>query len=346
MSPAPGGPPPASFGRPVTVLVLTPFFRPQAERVAAAWPQVRWLLPPQGEPPAEGWWRELGEALASVEVVVAGGNSRLAPLLPHLPRLAWVHAASAGVDRLVEPLREAARAGRRILLTNASGTNAVPIAEHVILLILALARRLPEYVRQQQERLWRPHGARELQGSTLVVAGYGAIGREVARRAHGLGMRVLGLRRRAAPGGEGDGWAERIAGPEAARAFFAEADYLLLALPRTPETEHYLDAEKIGWLPQRAVVVNVGRGALVDEAALLEALRAGRIAGAALDVFEREPLPAESPLWAEPRLLITPHVAWASPETPRRGAELFADNLRRYLAGEPLRNPVELEAAY
>ncbi|MBX5465779.1 MAG: D-2-hydroxyacid dehydrogenase [Clostridia bacterium] len=281
-----------------------------------------------------------------MEVVVAGGGSRLGPLLPLLPRLRWVHAASAGVDRLVEPLREAARGGRRILLTNASGTNAVPIAEHVLLLMLALARRLPEYVRQQQERLWRPHGARELQGATLVVAGYGAIGREVARRAGALGMRVLALRRHAPPEGEADAWAERVAGPEAARAFFAEADFLLLALPRTPETEGYLDAEKIGWLPERAVVINVGRGALVDEAALLEALRARRIAGAALDVFRQEPLPADSLLWAEPRLLITPHVAWASPETPRRGAELFADNLRRYLSGEPLRNRVELETAY
>ncbi|MDI3317146.1 MAG: D-2-hydroxyacid dehydrogenase [Bacillota bacterium] len=327
------------------VLVLAPFFRRQAELWQPGWPPVRWLLPPSERPP-EGWWRALGAELAAVEVVVAGGHIRLEPLLPLLPRLAWVHAASAGVDRLVEPLREAARAGRRILLTNASGTNAVPIAEHVILAVLALARGLPEYVRQQEARLWRPHEAREVQGATLVIAGYGSIGREVARRARGLGMRVLGLRRRPGPVETGDGWADEVGGPESARAFFAQADYLLLSLPRTPETEHYLDAEKIGWLPQRAVVINVGRGALVDEAALVEALRSGRIAGAALDVFEREPLPPESPLWGDPRVLVTPHVAWSSPETPRRGAELFAANLRRYLAGQPLCNLVELEAGY
>ena len=318
------------------MLIVARWFKPQIERIRLQWPDVDFIAAPDETEtktcsPAE--W-------SGVEVAVVGGSTDLEPLLPYLPRLRWVHAASVGVDRVAPVVRRQPQ----IVLTNARGSNATPIAEHVLMSILAQARSLPEVLDDQRRQLWRQHSAREVTGATLVLAGYGTIGRETARRARGLGMNVIAVRRHAAGNVEEDG--VRIVGPDAVESILPAADYLALMLPHTPETYHWLDERKLALLPPRCVVINVGRGSLVDEEALLAALRAGRLSGACLDVFEKEPLPEGHPFWATPGVMVTPHMAYASPRTVERGASIFSENLRRFLSGEPLLNRVDTERGY
>jgi phosphoglycerate dehydrogenase-like enzyme len=261
-------------------------------------------------------------------------------------KLKWIHATAAGVDQL---LRDDIRRSP-VIVTNASGVMTVPMAEHTLGLILALARRLPSAVRQQQQQHWaqqeiwdeEPRPA-EVNGCTLTIVGYGAIGREVARRARACGMRIVGVKRHPARGTE---QADRVVGVEQLDSALAEADYVVLATPVTPETRHLFDARRFDCMKKTAYLINVGRGVLVDTAALIAALREKKIAGAAIDVAEGEPLPPESPLWRAPNLLITPHVAAVSERLWERHAGLLFDNLERYFSGRELRNVVDKEKGY
>jgi D-2-hydroxyacid dehydrogenase (NADP+) len=245
--------------------------------------------------------------------------------------LEWLHSASAGVDhevfhRFLE---------RGVRLTTSSGAHAVPIAQTVLLYLLALSRDLPGWLAAQRARRWEPRAIHDLQGDRLAVVGLGPIGLEIARLAGALHMDVVGLRRH--PRGDEPCptlTLDRL--PEVLES----VDWLVLALPLTLETRHLLDAEAIALLPPRARVINIGRGALIDEAALVDALRAGRLAGAGLDVFEVEPLPSESSLWDLPHVILTPHSSGTNPGNDERAAAIFLDNLRRFRAGEPLRNEV------
>jgi D-2-hydroxyacid dehydrogenase (NADP+) len=247
------------------------------------------------------------------------------------PRLSWLHTFSAGVDH---PWFQALRK-QGIRLTTSSGAHAAPIAHTVMLYLLALTRGLPAWLDAQRRSAWERHPLRDLQGLVMGVVGLGPIGLEVARLGAALRMRVVGVRRR--PRGDEPCETWPLARLD---ELIAKADALVLALPLTDETHHLLDARRIALIKPSALLVNVGRGALVDEPALAVALASGRLGGAGLDVFEVEPLPQGSPLWSLPNVIVTPHNSGDTPGNLDRATEIFLDNLARFGRGEPLRNEV------
>ena len=281
----------------------------------------------------------LGDAVALI-----GGGAVSAEMLAAAPRLRWIQATSAGVEEFLIPdLHE-----RSITLTNFSGINAPPIADHVLAMLLAFARGLKPLLARQNEHAWPEEedapATFEPAGQTIGIVGLGAIGEGVAARAHGLGMRVLGLQRH--PPDEPPPGVERVLASEELPDLLAQSDHVVLCLPLTDATEHLIGREELRQMRRSAYLYNVGRGGLIDQEALIAALRAGTIAGAGLDVVEPEPLPPDSPLWDLPNVIITGHTAGASPQNWERGIELLADNVRRFLAGEPLHNEVDTRAGY
>ncbi len=261
-------------------------------------------------------------------------------------RLRWIQLTAAGVGSLLFPELVASP----VIVTNARGLHAVSMAEHALGMMLALARKLHLARDAQGRHHWSqedqwgeapPIG--QLAGGTLGLVGMGAVGRALAERARALGMRVLAVRRRPAADPSP---AEVQWGPERLGELLRRSDWLVLAAPLTGETHGLIGRAELAQMPPHAVLVNLGRGALVDEAALGEALAAGRIAGAALDVFLEEPLPETSPLWAMPQVIVTPHVSGLGPRFWERTCALFALNLRHWLAGEPLENVVDKRAGY
>jgi phosphoglycerate dehydrogenase-like enzyme len=261
-------------------------------------------------------------------------------------RLRWIQLTAAGVgSQLFPELVESP-----VVVTNARGIHAVSMAEHALGVMLAFARKLHIARDAQVHRAWAqeaqwtgPPPFGQLAGGTLGLVGFGAVGRAVAERARALGMRVLAVRRHPA---EHPAPADAQWGPERLPELLDRADWLVLAAPLTPATRGVIGRDQIARLRPHAILVNLGRGALVDERALVEALTAGRIAGAALDVFEEEPLSRDSPLWGMPQVIVTPHVSGFGPRFWERTCELFARNLRRWLAGEPLDNVVDKRAGY
>lgn len=270
---------------------------------------------------------------AEAVVVWLNPAERLAALPAELPRVRWVQGLMAGTDAV-----EAAGFGPDVVITAGLGLHDLPVAEHTLALVLAAARRLDEAVLAQQESRWlRSHGGNQtrdrqgfttLSGARVLVWGFGGIGRTLAGYLAMLGAEVTGVARSA---GERDGY--RVVTPDDLPRELPRTDVLIDILPGTADTDGVVGAEVFAALPRHAWFVNVGRGATVDEAALVDALRAGEIAGAALDVFRTEPLPADSPLWHTPSTIITAHAAGGRPQQP--GARI-AENLRRFLAGEPL----------
>ncbi|MEJ2292994.1 MAG: D-2-hydroxyacid dehydrogenase [Deinococcales bacterium] len=264
-------------------------------------------------------------------------------LLTAMPNLKWYQQWAAGADWL---RRHPELAEADFTLTSAVGIHAVQIGEHVFATLLALARELPAAVLAQRERRWRGFDrARpfELFDKDLLVLGVGAIGGRVAELGKAFGMRVTGLRRNPSKAAEG---VDRMVGLDALDEVLPEADVVVLTVPLTDETRDLLSAERIGRMKPGAVLVNIGRGGTVDEQALAAALADGRLRGAALDVFETEPLPPGSPLWGLPNLLITSHYAGATPRYGERAMALALDNLQRYVAGEPLKNVVDKKLGY
>jgi phosphoglycerate dehydrogenase-like enzyme len=230
--------------------------------------------------------------------------------------------------------------------TTASGVHARPLAEFCAMAMLMFSRNLWQMQRLQAERRWERFGATDLAGRTLGVIGLGRIGAEVARLGKALGMSVLGVKRSAAGADAAALGCDELVGPDGLAGVLARSEFLVIVTPHTAETERMLGAAEIALLPRGAVLINIGRGSVLDEAALVAALQDGRLGGAALDVFEAEPLPPESPLWAMPNVLVSPHSASTSDRENARITELFCDNLRRYLAGEPLRNVLNLATLY
>lgn len=261
-------------------------------------------------------------------------------------RLKWIHCLAAGVNQL---MRDDIRRSE-VVITNSRHVHAVTMAEHTLGLILALARRLPSAVRYQQQKHWAQQEVwdeqprpMEINGRTLVIVGYGAIGQELAQRARACGMRIVGVKRVPSRGAE---HADSVVGTDQLEAALTEADFVVLTPPLTPDTEHFFTARQFAAMKKTAYFINVGRGALVDEKALAAALQQGTIGGAAIDVAEAEPLPADSPLWEAPNLFITPHLAGVSERLWHRHAALLLDNLDRYFAGRELLNVVDKERGY
>ena len=253
-------------------------------------------------------------------------------------RLRWVHALGAGVENLCQDVT-----GTEIRVTN-SHVHGDTIADHVFAFILAHTRRLREALDHQAARRWVHDEVRgtPLAGRIIGILGLGTIGSSVARRAVAFGMRVVGTKRRPAP----IPGVERVVPPAEIDAVLREASVLAMTLPLTPATKAIIGARELALLPEGAFLVNIGRGGQIDEAALLAALRSGRLGGAGLDVFADEPLPADSPLWGAPRLMITPHVAGDFPGYMDRMIPVFCDNLKRYLAGQPLQHLVDPALGY
>ncbi len=257
------------------------------------------------------------------------------------PKLRWIHSASAGVDRI----STAAVRERGLVVTNARGVFSRPIAEYVVMMSLAIARRLPQLLELQRERTWQPLRGRELAELTIGIVGYGSIGEEVARLLAPFGCRILATRRHPERG-SGDASNVELLGLDDLHEVLRTSDIVVIAAPLTDDTAGMIGAEQLAEMREDGWLINIARGRLIDELALRRALESGWIGGAVLDVFAEEPLPAESPLYETPNLIITPHTSWASDRVIERSVELFIDNLRRDRAGEPLRNVVDLEAGY
>ena len=261
-------------------------------------------------------------------------------------KLKWIHSTAAGVGQLMYP--ELRQSG--ITVTNASGIHTIAMAEHVLGFLVALARRFPDALRHQWQRRWaqqeiwdaqlRP---RELRGQVLLIVGFGAIGHELAKRVRPLGMQIWAVTR----SGQGDtALADRILPASRLDEVLHEADYVVLAAPETPETHHLIGQKQLQQMKPTAFLINVARGSLIDEAALIETLERRAIAGAALDVAQQEPLPPESPLWSLDNVLITPHISAVSEYLWNRQTELLLDNLERWFSGRELRNQVDLKRGY
>jgi phosphoglycerate dehydrogenase-like enzyme len=291
-----------------------------------------------------------------VEVLLRGWLSADAfdRFLARSPRLTWVHSASAGVERALTPTA----LERGIVITNARGVFSRPIAEYVLMMILAVSRRLPQLLELQRERTWQPLEGAELRDVTVGIVGLGSIGRAVGALATAFGCRVVASRRRsdapAAVGAAvdaedaplGEMMLDRVLGPEGLPELLGESDFVVLAAPLTPETEGMIDSDALAAMKPGAWLINVARGRLVDERALLRALREGHIGGAVLDTFAEEPLAPSSPFYDLPNVIVTPHTSWSSGRVLERSVGLFADNLRRFAAGEPLLNVVDPTAGY
>jgi phosphoglycerate dehydrogenase-like enzyme len=252
------------------------------------------------------------------------------------PALKWVHFVSTGIDQhpFLAALRE-----RKVRLTTSAGSNGEPVGHTAFCGLLMLARGFPRWIAAQRERRWDPARGKEvprdLRGQTVIVVGLGTIGATVARLCQALEMKVIGLRR--SPKRDGDPVDEMHA-LDRLPALLPKADWLVLACPYTPETHQLVNAKTLALMPKHAHLINVARGAVCDEKALIAALQSKQIAGAYLDVFEKEPLPADSPLWDIPNVIVSPHNASASAGNDERAAKIFCDNLGLHAAGKPLLN--------
>lgn len=278
----------------------------------------------------------LRAALPEVEVLFCGFPPRggWAPGT----RLRLVQLMGAGADVLLpaEGLREEA------LVAGLRGVMAPEVSEHAIGLLLSLVRGLPVHAERQAERAWRPFASASLDGTTLLVVGLGAIGARVARLGDALGMHVIGVRRRARPCAH----VAQVYEADALHEALAQAHHVIVTLPLTEQTRGLFDADALAACRPGAQLVHVGRGGVIDEAALLEALRAGQIGGAALDVFATEPLPEDSALWHAPNLLVTPHVAGLGLRYLERAVDVLLDNVARLERGEPLEGLVDRTLGY
>lgn len=278
----------------------------------------------------------LAQALARVEVVFAWDfrSDHLRSAWPAAPTVRWIHAASAGVDTLLFP--EVVEAD--VIVTNTRGVFERPIAEYALALMLLFAKDLHGTLAHQREGRWLYREAETLAGRRLLIAGVGAVGREVARLAAAAGMEVTGVGRRARGSDPDFGVVHAV---DELDDLLGTADYLVLTLPLTDATRGLIDADRLARLPPGARLINVGRGAVVDEAALLDALRSGHVAAAGLDVFADEPLPGDHPFWTMPQVVVSPHMAGDVAGWRERAVDGFVENLRRWRDGLPLLHVVD-----
>lgn len=285
---------------------------------------------------------DMEKAAASIngaEVLISWW-SNFKPEFLESPSLRWVHALSAGVDGFLHPpVMEG-----KIILTNSSGIHGIPMAEHTFAMMLSFSRGLHTFGGYQQEKHWnREVRLGELRGKTLGVVGLGSIGQEIARLGAAFGMRVLGVKKN--PGSPPEG-VNRVVSLEGMDMVLKESDYIVLTVPLTPSTHGLIGIKQLEMMKTSAILINMARGEVVDEAALTSALASGQIAGAGLDVFEEEPLSQDSPLWDLKNCIITPHVAALSPQYMARATDLFCRNLDAYIKGESLPTRVDVSRGY
>jgi phosphoglycerate dehydrogenase-like enzyme len=332
----------------IHVIVAMDFSDALMDRIRAVSPRLK-VERHMPNVPERAW----GEA----EILYTGS---IFPTPAQAPRLRWIQLHSAGVDHAVkEPIVQA----EDVEITTASGIHATQMSEYCIAMMLAFEYQIPRMLALKPKAEWPENRAKifapfALRGQTLGIIGYGVIGRELARLADAFGMRVLASKRDAMrpelddayyEKGTGDPKGEipaRIYPPQALASMVKECDYVAVTLPTTAATYHLVNAEVLRAMKKTAVIINVGRGSVIDEAALISALAAERIRGAALDVFETEPLPSSSPLWNLDNVIISPHVSGNSVRYHEKAADLFVENLERYLSHRPLLNVLKREHGY
>ncbi|MSO94131.1 MAG: D-2-hydroxyacid dehydrogenase [Rhodospirillales bacterium] len=259
-------------------------------------------------------------------------------ILPRARRLRWIQCTNAGIDFLV-PARNRLK---HVAVTNAGGIHGPVMADYVMAALVMLQWDFPRNFREQQARIWKAREFDPLAEKTIGIVGLGAIGRAIAERAKSAGMTVLGTKRRAGSVKAVD----RVFRPNQMRNMLALSDFVVLVVPSTPETKALIGKGELAAMKRTAFLINVARGSIVDERALAMALKAKTIAGACLDVFEQEPLPAESPLWGLDNVIVTPHISGNPSRYAARVVDIFADNMKRWRTGRPFRNLVDLKRGY
>jgi len=303
-------------------------------------PQLKML---QGIPHTVGKTaKELREAAREAEVILhwAGIREELRALFLEAPRVRWVHSRAAGLDNVLFPeLVESA-----VPLTNGTGVFSQSLGEFALAMVLYFAKDFPRTLRNQRARRWEEFDVDEIAGQTVGIVGYGDIGRACARRMHAMGMKVLALKRHAPE--KPDPLIEEFFRPEHLHAMLGRCDYVVVAAPLTPETKHMMSDAQFGAMKRSAVVINVGRGPVVDEAALVRALEAGTIRGAGLDVFEHEPLAETSPLWGMENVFVSPHSADHTRDWLDQAMRFFLKQYERFTRGEALENVVDKRLGY
>lgn len=285
-------------------------------------------------PEQEAEWRGL---LARAHVLFDFDRSHARDLPTVAPQVDWIQATSAGIGEYVSQMGYAT-SWPRTVLTTASGVHAQPLAEFCFMVMFAFHKQLLRTMQDQRRKHWERFAGVDLRDQVLVIVGVGRVGTEVARMGQAFGMRVIGVKRTPSGASPQDLHLDVLYGPGDLQRALAEAQNLVLIAPHTAETEGMIGAAEIALLPAGAVFINIGRGALVDEPALVAALQSGHLLGAGLDVFREEPLPSSSPLWEMDNVIVSPHSASTSARENARIADLFCANLRRYLDGRPLLN--------
>lgn len=282
--------------------------------------------------------QEAAPHLGTTDILIAWGSQNLDEFLPHAPRLKWVHALSAGVDGMLTP----ALVDADVILTNSRGIHGIPMAEHVLATILAFTRGVTVAYEQQQQRVWKTLPLEEIYEKSIAIVGLGSIGREIAKRAKCLGMKVLANKRTITK----ELFVDKLYASEQLPELLAAADFVVVTLPLTPQTRELFTLDVFRLMKRSAYFINVARGAIVREADLVEALKTDVIRGAALDVFQQEPLPADSPLWSAPHLLLTPHIAAKSPYYLDRSLKLFQENFGKLQSGTEMLNVIDKKKGY
>ena len=325
----------------LTICVWHPFdqWRPKAgmaDAIRQRWPQLRVVHLPD--------YSGLPQELPDTDIFV--GYSLRPQQLIEARKLKWIHSTASGVAQLMYPeLRDSG-----IEVTNPRGIFAIPMAEHAMGLLLALARNFPECVRHQdhahwgQQEIWdQPQHLTELNGRLLLIVGFGSIGQELAQRAKAFGMSVWAVNR---SGREESGLAEKVVPVSRLAEVLPHADFVVVAAPETAETKHLIGTAELSRMKAGARLINLARGSLIDEGALIHALQQNQLGGAALDVTSTEPLPPESSLWRAPRLFLTPHTSAVSDRLWTRQTEVLLKLLEKWFAGEPLFNRVDFSTGY
>jgi phosphoglycerate dehydrogenase-like enzyme len=290
----------------------------------------------------EAAWRAL---LARADVLFDFDYANGSDLARLAPRVRWIQATSSGIGQYVARMGYSTSMPGTVF-TTARGVHAQPLAEFCVMAMLAFRKKLFPTLQAQQNRHWERFASTDLYGRTIVIVGMGRVGTEIARLARAFGMRVVGVKRSTAGVTPADLHLDELYSPTELHIALPKAEHLVLIAPHTMETGGMIGASEFALLPVGAVFINISRGALVDEAALIEALRSDRLAGAALDVFGREPLPPDSPLWDLQNVIVSPHSASTSDRENARLTDLFCANLRRFLDGIPLENRYDAKLGF
>lgn len=342
------------------VVLIASYLEPEhVERIRAVdqrldvWYEPDLLRPPQypadhkglavpRTPEQEARWRSL---LARADILFDFDLTNTSDLPVLAPNVRWIQATSAGIGEFVRT-KGYDRSMPQTIFTTASGVHAQALAEFCLMVMLTFHKKFLQTLRDQRRKHWQRFAGTDLRAQRLVIVGVGRVGKEIARVSKTFGMRIVGVKRTTAGASLVDLHLDELYSTEELPRALAQAQNLVLIAPHTRETERMIGAKELAMLPRGAVFINIGRGALVDEPALVDALRAGRLLGAGLDVFEEEPLPPESPLWEMDNVIVSPHSASTSDRENERITDLFCENLRRFLDGRPLMNQLNTDLGF